>query len=130
ALARAGWDAAELDFWEVNEAFASVALQSARDRGGELERVNIHGWAIALGHPIGASGARLALTAALALARRGTGKAAGSLCGGGGPGGALLLGRGPVCTGRGPARAGGRRRRRRPPPPCSAPPGRPRAWRG
>ncbi|MFK0728527.1 acetyl-CoA C-acetyltransferase [Rothia sp. BD8] len=91
ALARAGWDAADLDFWEVNEAFASVALQSARDLGVELERVNIHGGAIALGHPIGASGARLVLTAALELARRGTGKTAVSLCGGGGQGEALLL---------------------------------------
>ncbi|KTR94106.1 hypothetical protein SA13R_04725 [Rothia kristinae] len=91
ALARAGWDAADLDFWEVNEAFASVALQSARDLGVELERVNIHGGAIALGHPIGASGARLVLTAALELARRGAGKAAVSLCGGGGQGEALLL---------------------------------------
>ena len=91
ALARAGWDAADLDFWEVNEAFAAVSLQSARDLGVDLEKVNIHGGAIALGHPIGASGARLALTAALELARRGGGRAAVSLCGGGGQGEALLL---------------------------------------
>ena len=91
ALARAGWEAADLDFWEVNEAFAAVSLQSARDLGVDLEKVNIHGGAIALGHPIGASGARLALTAAMELARRGGGRAAVSLCGGGGQGEALLL---------------------------------------
>ncbi|HWU48213.1 MAG TPA: acetyl-CoA C-acetyltransferase [Humibacter sp.] len=93
ALARTDWDAASLDVVEINEAFAAVALQSARDLGMPLEKVNPHGGAIALGHPIGASGARLALHAALELRRRGSGRAAVALCGGGGQGDALLLSR-------------------------------------
>ncbi|MFD1846379.1 acetyl-CoA C-acetyltransferase [Arthrobacter flavus] len=91
ALGRAGWQTSELDFVEINEAFGSVACQSLKDLNYPLEKTNIHGGAIALGHPIGASGARLALHAAHELARRGTGKAAVSLCGGGGQGEALLL---------------------------------------
>jgi acetyl-CoA C-acetyltransferase len=91
ALGRAGWTTKDLDFIEVNEAFASVAVQSLRDLDFPLEKCNIHGGAIALGHPIGTSGARLALHAAFELARRGSGKAAVSLCGGGGQGEALLL---------------------------------------
>ena len=91
ALQRAGWSAADLDFIEINEAFGSVAVQSLKDLDYPLEKCNIHGGAIALGHPIGASGARLALHAAHELKRRGTGKAAVSLCGGGGQGEALLL---------------------------------------
>lgn len=93
ALERAGWSADELDFVEINEAFAAVSVQSVEDLGIPLDKANIHGGAIALGHPIGASGARLALHAALELARRGSGKAAVSLCGGGGQGEALLLSR-------------------------------------
>ena len=91
ALAKAGWSASDLDFIEINEAFGSVAVQSLRDLDYPLEKCNIHGGAIALGHPIGASGARLALHAAFELRRRGSGKAAVSLCGGGGQGEALLL---------------------------------------
>lgn len=91
ALEKAGLTAQDLDFWEVNEAFAAVSLQSAQDLGIDLEKVNVHGGAIALGHPIGASGARLALHAAYELARRGQGTAAVSLCGGGGQGEALVL---------------------------------------
>ncbi|WP_120523155.1 acetyl-CoA C-acetyltransferase [Arthrobacter celericrescens] len=91
ALANAGWEADELDFIEINEAFGSVAVQSLKDLSYPLEKCNIHGGAIALGHPIGASGARLALHAAHELKRRGSGKAAVSLCGGGGQGEALLL---------------------------------------
>ncbi|MCM0615616.1 acetyl-CoA C-acetyltransferase [Arthrobacter sp. TS-15] len=91
ALKRAGWTAEDLDFIEINEAFGSVAVQSLKDLRYPLEKCNIHGGAIALGHPIGASGARLALHAAHELKRRGTGKAAVSLCGGGGQGEALLL---------------------------------------
>ena len=91
ALDRAGWTTADLDFIEINEAFGSVAVQSLKDLDYPLEQCNIHGGAIALGHPIGASGARLALHAAHELKRRGTGKAAVSLCGGGGQGEALLL---------------------------------------
>lgn len=93
ALSRAGWTADELDLIEINEAFAAVSVQSVRDLGVDMDKVNIHGGAIALGHPIGASGARLALHAAMELARRGSGKAAVSLCGGGGQGEALLLSR-------------------------------------
>jgi len=91
ALDKAGWSAADLDFIEINEAFGSVAVQSLKDLNYPPEQCNIHGGAIALGHPIGASGARLALHAAHELKRRGTGKAAVSLCGGGGQGEALLL---------------------------------------
>lgn len=93
ALARAGWDVASLDLLEVNEAFGSVVVQSLADLGYPLERTNVHGGAIALGHPIGASGARLAGHAATELARRGSGRAAVALCGGGGQGEALLLSR-------------------------------------
>ncbi|HXD27939.1 MAG TPA: acetyl-CoA C-acetyltransferase [Arthrobacter sp.] len=93
ALCRAGWQIADLDFIEINEAFGAVACQSLKDLDYPLEKTNLHGGAIALGHPIGASGARLALHAALELQRRGTGKAAVSLCGGGGQGEALLLSR-------------------------------------
>ncbi|MET3204178.1 MULTISPECIES: acetyl-CoA C-acetyltransferase [unclassified Arthrobacter] len=91
ALQRAEWGTTDLDFIEINEAFGSVAVQSLKDLDYPLEKCNIHGGAIALGHPIGASGARLALHAALELKRRGSGKAAVSLCGGGGQGEALLL---------------------------------------
>ncbi|WP_433874571.1 acetyl-CoA C-acetyltransferase [Sinomonas atrocyanea] len=91
ALSRAGWTTADLDFIEINEAFGSVAVQSLKDLDYPLEKCNLHGGAIALGHPIGASGARLAGHAAHELARRGSGRAAVSLCGGGGQGEALLL---------------------------------------
>lgn len=91
ALEKAGWEASDLDFIEINEAFASVSVQSARDLGVSADIVNVHGGAIAIGHPIGASGARLVVHAAHELARRGTGRAAVALCGGGGQGDALLL---------------------------------------
>jgi acetyl-CoA C-acetyltransferase len=93
ALDRAGWQARDLDLVEINEAFAAVSLQSMKDLSLDHEKVNVHGGAIALGHPIGASGARLALHAALELSRRGSGMAAVALCGGGGQGEALLLSR-------------------------------------
>ncbi|WP_166981356.1 acetyl-CoA C-acetyltransferase [Paramicrobacterium fandaimingii] len=91
ALGREGWGVGDLDLVEINEAFAAVGIQSMRDLNLSDDIVNIHGGAIAIGHPIGASGARLALHAALELSRRGSGKAAVSLCGGGGQGEALLL---------------------------------------
>ena len=91
ALKRAGWTLDDLDFIEVNEAFGAVVAASATALGYPAAKTNIHGGAIALGHPIGASGARLALHAALELRRRGHGRAAVSLCGGGGQGEALLL---------------------------------------
>jgi len=93
ALDRQGWTTEDLDFIEVNEAFAAVTLHSSKELGVDAEMVNIHGGAISLGHPIGASGGRVALHAALELDRRGSGKAAVSLCGGGGQGEALLLSR-------------------------------------
>ncbi|MEO5779780.1 MAG: acetyl-CoA C-acetyltransferase [Arthrobacter oryzae] len=91
ALAKTDWTAGDLDFIEINEAFGSVAVQSLKDLDYPLAKCNLHGGAIAIGHPIGASGARLTLHAAHELARRGTGKAAVALCGGGGQGEALLL---------------------------------------
>lgn len=93
ALERAGWNVQDLDFVEINEAFASVGLHSAAQLGIGMDRVNVNGGAIALGHPIGASGARVVVAAAYELQRRGTGKAAVALCGGGGQGEALLLSR-------------------------------------
>ncbi|MDQ0895572.1 acetyl-CoA C-acetyltransferase [Agromyces ramosus] len=93
ALEKAGGSADELDLVEINEAFAAVSLASTRELGISSDVVNVHGGAIALGHPIGASGARLALHAALELSRRGGGRAAVALCGGGGQGEALLLSR-------------------------------------
>jgi acetyl-CoA C-acetyltransferase len=91
ALSRSGQSVADLDLVEINEAFASVAVYSTRQLGIDPERVNVNGGAIALGHPIGMSGARLALTLALELRRRGGGLGAAALCGGGGQGDALLL---------------------------------------
>jgi acetyl-CoA C-acetyltransferase len=91
ALAKAGLSVSDLDLIEINEAFAAVAIQSMRDLGVGHDIVNVNGGAIALGHPIGMSGARLALTLALELRRRGGGLGAAALCGGGGQGDALLL---------------------------------------
>ncbi|MCO4273816.1 acetyl-CoA C-acetyltransferase [Pseudarthrobacter sp. HLT3-5] len=93
ALAGADWKVEELDFIEINEAFASVALHSAALLGISMDRVNVNGGAIALGHPLGASGGRVVVTAVHELMRRGSGKAAVALCGGGGQGEALLLSR-------------------------------------
>ena len=73
------------------EAFAAVAIQSVRDLGIDLDKVNVDGGAIAIGHPLGASGARIALHLVNALRRRGGGLGAAALCGGGGQGDALLL---------------------------------------
>jgi len=91
ALARAGASVSDLDLIEINEAFASVAIQSMRELGVDTDKVNVNGGAIALGHPIGASGARIALTLAHELRRRGGGTGAAALCGGGGQGDALIL---------------------------------------
>jgi acetyl-CoA C-acetyltransferase len=81
----------DLDLVEINEAFAGVSLASMRDLGVSPDRVNVNGGAIALGHPVGMSGARLVLTLALELRRRGGGTGAAALCGGGGQGDALIL---------------------------------------
>ncbi|QPP10537.1 acetyl-CoA C-acetyltransferase [Streptomyces bathyalis] len=86
-----GIKAADLDLIEINEAFAAVAVQSTKDLGVSPEKVNVNGGAIALGHPIGMSGARIVLHLALELRRRGGGTGAAALCGGGGQGDALLL---------------------------------------
>ena len=91
ALGRAGRTAADLDLVEINEAFAAVAVHSTRELGVDAAKVNVNGGASALGHPIGMSGARLALTLALELRRRGGGLGAAALCGGGGQGDGLLL---------------------------------------
>jgi acetyl-CoA C-acetyltransferase len=91
ALAKAGLTVADLDLIEINEAFAAVAIQSMRDLEIDQDIVNVNGGAIAIGHPLGASGARIALHLIYELGRRGGGLGAASLCGGGGQGDALLL---------------------------------------
>ena len=91
ALERQGWDVGSLDHIEINEAFASVVVHSARQLGVDSGTVNPHGGAIALGHPIGASGARLVVHAAHRLAAGAATRAGVALCGGGGQGEALLL---------------------------------------
>ncbi len=91
ALAKTGTKLEDVDLFEINEAFAAVGLASVDDLGIPEEKVNVNGGAIALGHPVGMSGTRVALTALLELKRRGGGLAAVSLCGGGGQGDAALL---------------------------------------
>jgi acetyl-CoA C-acetyltransferase len=95
AIARAcekeGITPADLDLVEINEAFAAVGLASAKELGIDLDKVNVNGGAIAVGHPIGMSGARIVLTLAHELGRRGGGTGAAALCGGGGQGDALIV---------------------------------------
>ena len=91
ALDKAGQAVGDLDLIEINEAFAAVAIQSMRDLGVGPDKVNVNGGAIALGHPIGASGARISLHLIHELGRRGGGLGAAALCGGGGQGSALLF---------------------------------------
>ncbi len=91
ALGKAGRTPDDVDLYEINEAFAAVALQSMRDLDVDAGTVNVNGGAISMGHPVGASGARIALHLALELGRRGGGLGAAGLCGGGGQGEALLL---------------------------------------
>jgi acetyl-CoA C-acetyltransferase len=91
ACAKAGITPGDLDLVEINEAFAAVGIASTRDLGISEDIVNVNGGAIALGHPIGMSGARLVLHLALELARRGGGLGAAALCGGGGQGDALIV---------------------------------------
>jgi acetyl-CoA C-acetyltransferase len=91
ALSKSGRSVSDLDLVEINEAFAAVAIQSMRDLGIGPDIVNVNGGAIALGHPIGMSGARIALHLIYELERRGGGLGAAALCGGGGQGDALLL---------------------------------------
>jgi acetyl-CoA C-acetyltransferase len=91
ACEKEGIAPADLDLIEINEAFAAVGLASAKELGIDVEKVNVNGGAIALGHPIGMSGARIALHLALELQRRGGGVGAAALCGGGGQGDALIV---------------------------------------
>jgi acetyl-CoA C-acetyltransferase len=91
ALGKAGLAVGDLDLIEINEAFAAVGIAATRDLGVSPDIVNVNGGAIAVGHPLGASGARIALTLIYELRRRGGGLGAAALCGGGGQGSALLL---------------------------------------
>ncbi|MEB3071579.1 acetyl-CoA C-acetyltransferase [[Mycobacterium] vasticus] len=91
AVAKEGITVDQLDVVEINEAFAAVSLASTRELGVNPDVVNLHGGAIAVGHPIGMSGARITLHAALALKQRGSGYAVAALCGAGGQGDALIL---------------------------------------
>ena len=91
ALARAGLTADQIDLWEINEAFASVTLNSIRVLGIDEDRVNVNGGAVALGHPIGASGARILGTLVYELRRRGGGLGCAAICSGGGQGDAMVI---------------------------------------
>jgi acetyl-CoA C-acetyltransferase len=91
ALERAGLTAQDIDLWEINEAFASVTLNSIRMLGIDEDKVNVNGGAVALGHPIGASGARILGSLALELRRRGGGLGIAAICSGGGQGDAVIL---------------------------------------
>ena len=126
-LREGGHQAPDLDLVEINEAFAAVGIASARELGIDEDKVNVNGGAIALGHPVGMSGARIALHLALELKRRGGGIGAAALCGGGGQGDALI-----VHVPRRERRVGGRPRPRvRPGPRRARPRGRRRVrWRG
>ena len=91
ACAKEGISPSDLDLVEINEAFAAVGIASARELGLSDDKVNVNGGAIAVGHPVGMSGARIALHLALELKRRGGGVGAAALCGGGGQGDALIV---------------------------------------
>jgi acetyl-CoA C-acetyltransferase len=91
ALEKAGLRPEDIDLWEINEAFASVALNSVRMLGVDEDRVNVNGGAIALGHPIGASGARILTTLVYELRRRGGGCGVAAICSGGGQGDAVIV---------------------------------------
>ena len=91
AAAKAGIDVKNIDLFEINEAFAAVGLSSADELGISEDKINVNGGAIAMGHPLGMSGTRVALTALYELRRRGGGVAAVALCGGGGQGDAAIL---------------------------------------
>jgi acetyl-CoA C-acetyltransferase len=91
ALAKIGKQPEDIDLWEINEAFSSVALYSVRMLGIDEEKVNVNGGAVALGHPIGASGARIIGALVLELRRRGGGLGCVAICSGGGQGDALIV---------------------------------------
>jgi acetyl-CoA C-acetyltransferase len=90
-LAKAGWSVEDVDLWEVNEAFACVAMFAMRDIGIPHEKINVHGGATALGHPIGASGSRIIVTLLNALKQKGLKRGVASLCIGGGEGTAVAV---------------------------------------
>jgi acetyl-CoA C-acetyltransferase len=91
ALAQAGLNAGDIDVWEINEAFASVTLNSIRVLGIDEDKVNVNGGAVALGHPIGASGARILGSLVYELRRRGGGLGCAAICSGGGQGDAVII---------------------------------------
>jgi len=91
ALEKVGLQPSDIDLWEINEAFASVTLNSIRMLGIDEEKVNVNGGAVALGHPIGASGARILGSLVLELRRRGGGLGCAAICSGGGQGDAVIL---------------------------------------
>jgi len=91
ALEKAGLNADDIDVWEINEAFASVTLNSIRMLGIDEDKVNVNGGAVALGHPIGASGARILGSLVLELRRRGGGLGCAAICSGGGQGDAVIV---------------------------------------
>ncbi len=91
ALEKAGLNVEDIDLFEINEAFASVALNSMRMLGVDEDKVNVNGGAIALGHPIGASGARILMTLVNELRRRGGGLGVAAICSGGGQGDAMIV---------------------------------------
>ena len=91
AVEKEGISVDDIDLFELNEAFAAVGIESARQLGVSVDKVNVNGGAIAVGHPVGMSGARIVLHLALELKRRGGGTGAAALCGGGGQGDALII---------------------------------------
>ena len=91
ALEKAGLQPGDIDLWEINEAFASVTLNSIRMLGIDEEHVNVNGGAVAIGHPIGASGARILGTLVHELRRRGGGYGCAAICSGGGQGDAVIV---------------------------------------
>ena len=91
ALEKAGLQPGDIDVWEINEAFASVTLNSIRMLGIDEDTVNVNGGAVALGHPIGASGARILGSLVLELRRRGGGLGCAAICSGGGQGDAVIV---------------------------------------
>jgi acetyl-CoA C-acetyltransferase len=91
ALDKAGLQPGDIDLWEINEAFASVTLNSIRMLGIDDELVNVNGGAVAIGHPLGASGARILGSLVLELRRRGGGYGCAAICSGGGQGDAMIV---------------------------------------
>jgi acetyl-CoA C-acetyltransferase len=91
ALDKAGLQPGDIDLWEINEAFSSVALNAVRMLGVDEDRVNVNGGAVAIGHPLGASGARILMALVLELQRRGGGYGCAAICSGGGQGDAIIV---------------------------------------